>query len=293
MRKSWIDNIRRIDLAVDYSHETDQRAAAWFKGVELSEDGEELWMIPDWTKDGAKSVGEKEFRYISADFQFNYRDNESGINHGTVLLGAGLTNRPVIKGMTPAIQLQENNNILQGNNTMDLKEATDKIAAMQTEIEQLKIGRVKLQEFDMTPQAMQTRISDLEGQLATMKTQNEQMTDDKRLAEKTAQFNVLLSEGGACPAQKDAYLNGKMDEFIKLAEKVNLVEKGKGGNGEDNGDTKENKENKDADPSDEVMKLAEEKMKDKDKFNDLGDAISVVLSENPKLRDKYEKSVAV
>ncbi|MCH8350738.1 MAG: hypothetical protein IIB29_10825, partial [Chloroflexi bacterium] len=41
----------------------------------------------------------KEFRYLSADFNMNFRDNETGKSFGGVLNGAGLTNRPRVKGM--------------------------------------------------------------------------------------------------------------------------------------------------------------------------------------------------
>ena len=63
----------------------------------------------DWTPNGEKILAEKEFRYLSAEFDVDYTDNETpDISHGTVLLGAGLTNRPVIKRMDAVITLSEN-----------------------------------------------------------------------------------------------------------------------------------------------------------------------------------------
>ena len=71
--------------------------------IYLSENGEELWATVDWTEGGEKSVRRKEYRYLSADFQFNYTDNETLQEYGPTLFGAGLTNRPVVKGMAPTI----------------------------------------------------------------------------------------------------------------------------------------------------------------------------------------------
>lgn len=271
--------VRRIDIAVDYSHETEEKAAGWFKALELSEDGQELWAVIDWNKAGEKALSEKEFRYISADFNFNYKDNESQKIFGPVLMGAGLTNRPVVKGMVPAVQLHEINNNNKGSK-VELKDAMDRIEELKGLNVKLSQGKVKLQEFEMTPEEMMAKIKELEGRLAEVLADKNKLTEDKALAEKTGAFEKMLTEGKAVPAQKDAYLKGDMDAFIKLSEKANLDPKGN--------EAGKGLVNEDADPQDEVMKLAEAMVKDK-KADNVADAIGMVLSENPKLNAAYEK----
>lgn len=107
MKKNFDAKVRGIDLAVDYQHDNQDIAAAWFTGVELSSDNEALYGIVDWTPTGKKVVEDKEFRYISPEFTFEYKDNETLKDYGPTLLGAALTNRPVIKKMAPVVELSE------------------------------------------------------------------------------------------------------------------------------------------------------------------------------------------
>lgn len=107
MEKNFKNKIRGIDIAIDYKHNSEDIAAGWIQELYLSSDGKELWAKVDWTPKGNQVLSEKEFRYISPDFTFNYQDNESLKKYGPVLLGAGLTNRPTIKNMEPVVQLSE------------------------------------------------------------------------------------------------------------------------------------------------------------------------------------------
>lgn len=112
MKKNFDEGTRGVDLALDYSHENLDEAAAWFKALDLRADGKELWAQMLWTPKGKDVVASKEFRYISPEFTFNYEDNEPDQtgkkkSFGPTLLGAGLTNRPCIKNMNPVVQLTE------------------------------------------------------------------------------------------------------------------------------------------------------------------------------------------
>lgn len=106
-KKNFDNRARGIDLAIDYKHASEDVAAGWIKDLTLSQDGQELWASVDWTPNGKKVLQEKEFRYISPEFTFQYQDNETLQKHGPTLLGAGLTNRPVIKKMEPIVELAE------------------------------------------------------------------------------------------------------------------------------------------------------------------------------------------
>lgn len=109
MVENFENESRGIVPALDYMHESQNIAAGWFKKlfIKASENGHELWAQIEMTPNGAKVLSDKEFGYVSADFDTEYQDNETGEKHGCVLLGAGLTNRPVIKRMASAISLSE------------------------------------------------------------------------------------------------------------------------------------------------------------------------------------------
>lgn len=87
------------DIFIDVDHKPGDGAAA--KVVRLFTDGSRLRADVEWTPFGLEAVRAKGFRYLSAEFHEAFRDNESGKAWGCVLLGAGLTIRPVIKRLDP------------------------------------------------------------------------------------------------------------------------------------------------------------------------------------------------
>lgn len=105
MKKNFDEKVRGIDLALDYQHENEKEAAAWFKELIVDQSG--MWAEIEWTPQGKQDVADKVYRYVSPEFQLSYQDNETLKEYGAVLLGAGLTNRPFIKRMEPVVELAE------------------------------------------------------------------------------------------------------------------------------------------------------------------------------------------
>ncbi|MCK5608280.1 hypothetical protein KAR91_40740 [Candidatus Pacearchaeota archaeon] len=275
MVKNFQEKVRGIDLMLDFSHESEKEAAAWFNDVYLSESGKELWAIVDWTEKGEKKVRKKEYRYISADFTFSYKDNESLKEHGATLFGAGLTNRPVVKGMAPVI-LSENNSEGKMPNE-DFKK----------ELEEMKttIGKkdAKIKELEEKLAGSDKKLSE---KLDEIKLSEEKVAEEKLLTDKKEKFDVMLSEGKAVEAQRDGFMKDDMAEFVKnavSAEELNLSENGTG--------KESNKENKFADSEtpaqDEVIELSEKLVKE-EKIS-LSEAQERVLSENKELCKKYDE----
>lgn len=263
--------VRGIELMIDYSHESDREAAGWIKGLEIVDNQElseaELWAVASWTPEGARTLCDKEFAYLSADFDPSYKDPESGVTYGAVLLGAGLTNRPVIKKMTPAIQLSESELYKENNMTPEeTKAASDKLAQVDKLMQELGVT---------TPEELMAKIAD-------MKSQNDSLSQEKELTEKTAQTDKLFSEGKITKAQADIALKlekNSFQSFIKLAEMNEGVKtKEQGHSGTPAKVTKVN-------PQDKVIELAEKKMTE----NKIGmsKAIKLVLSENADLKKAY------
>jgi hypothetical protein len=102
-------------LAIDLMHNYDAEAAAWIKGLELQVDentGEgKLFANPiEWTNLGAQKVQSGEFKCISPSGFFGERNgkvsmwaNPNNLKEKIqdVLDGAGLTNIPFLRGMSP------------------------------------------------------------------------------------------------------------------------------------------------------------------------------------------------
>lgn len=87
------------DVFLDVAHKPSDGAAGKF--VKLSVENGKLRGLVEWTPFGIDAVKKRGFAYLSAEYNENWKDNEKQAAHGCVLLGAGLTTRPVIKNLEP------------------------------------------------------------------------------------------------------------------------------------------------------------------------------------------------
>lgn len=89
------------DIFIDVAHDPSKGAAA--KVLKLAVEGDRLRALVEWTPYGLDAVKNRGYQYLSAEYHENWQDNERGARHGPVLLGAGLTVRPVIKRLDPVL----------------------------------------------------------------------------------------------------------------------------------------------------------------------------------------------
>lgn len=268
IKKNFDANVRGIDLAMDYAHESDKVAAGWFKAIELSDDDTICWGIMSWTPKGQRVLSDKEFRYVSADFMFDYQNNETRESYGPTLLGAGLTNRPVIKGMDPVVELSEQGKGKPLMTPEQIKEMQDKLAALE--------AQTKKQGEELTA---------AQSALKAATEQSQALLAEKSKTEKEAKFNVLLSEGKLVSAQKEAFMTGDAVKLAELAQPVKLAEIG---HGQAPNKTAEGAEQNEKSAQDQIRDLAKVLLSEK-KATDLGKAIKLALSENAELAKKYRE----
>lgn len=91
-------------IFIDVAHRPGDGAAGRIR--RLMVEGSRLRAEVEWTPYGVAAITERGFTYLSAEFNPEFKDNEHGREFGPVLLGAGLTVRPVIKHLDP-VQLSE------------------------------------------------------------------------------------------------------------------------------------------------------------------------------------------
>lgn len=256
MVENFHQGVRGIVPALDYMHETDGPAAGWFQDLFIK-DGEkgqkELWAKVELTPKGQKTLSDKEFAYLSADFNESYVDNETGKKYGCVLLGAALTNRPVIKRMQPAIQLAEASDAVSEKIKKLIAEgkSQDQAVAIALEMErknQLNEGgemtpeqQKKLEELEMEcaeakkqladykkmgedmgaqdPAALMKMIADLKAELAAMK--SGQKPDEKIMGDMQKELSELRTKNQEL--SKKIELSEKESEFTKLLSEGKVV----------------------------------------------------------------------
>lgn len=334
MVKNFHEGVRGVIPALDYKHDSEDIAAGWFKNLYL--EGDELWADIEMTPRGDKVLSDKEFGYVSADFDTQYVDNEFHKNYGCVLLGAGLTNRPVIKRMESVIQLKEKSDAVSEKISKLVKEGYPQEQAVAIALDMERKGKLS-EEETMKPEEqkpeeqpkemsesekmmadMKAKMADMEAKLAESekmcadykkqledmqamkKPEGEEMPEQEEkkpeleielaaakkelaeaktkieLAEKNNKFNVMLSEGKAVEAQREAFIKGDMDQFASNAVAIKLSEVGHGGTPVT---TEESSE-------DEV--LAKAKKLSEEKKVGIKEAISEILFNNKKLAEKIQ-----
>jgi hypothetical protein len=293
MKENFDNRVRRQDLPLDYFHENEKAAAGWFKELFLSVDGQELWAKVDWTKRALQMLQEKELRYFSPEFSFQWTDPETNVSYENVLFGGGLTNRPQVKDMAPIMMGEKN--------FMQLKEAQEKLVQLEEKVAAMEGDYKKLEEDmiskDSRASELDAKIIELESMLEELKAQKEAISGEKDTMEmgmkkaleenammkkdaeakdKEMQFSALLTEGKACVAQKEAFMAGDLKKFAELSAPVNPSARG-GGN--DPSPTSKEEASK------KVIELAE--IISKEKKIDLGEAVSQVLQNNKDLAKAY------
>lgn len=133
LAKSVKGNIRGIQLSTDYNHGVDAAKGSKASGTiqDAKVDGNKLLLSVAFTDTAKKEIKDGEWKYFSSDWLDTYT-HEDGSKHNDVLLGGGLTNRPVAKGLNPLpvnfSELFNEVEITQNNEGGEMNEALKKLA---------------------------------------------------------------------------------------------------------------------------------------------------------------------
>lgn len=105
LARSFKDNVREIDIDIDYDHKQHTgKAAGWVRDAEARTDG--LWVAVQWTEDAYASLKKGEYKYFSSEFDDIWTHPKTKVKHQDVLFGGAITNRPFVKDILP-INLSE------------------------------------------------------------------------------------------------------------------------------------------------------------------------------------------
>jgi phage I-like protein len=282
MIKNFQSNVRGIEIAVNYSHNSGGEAAGWIKSLEHIDGG--LFADVEWTEDAKEKIKANKFKYISAEFDTEYKDPEGGQKYGATLLGAALTNIPFVKNM---------NKVLSDIEGMP-PEAQNKIK----EFFDKQKKETKKMNFEEMLEGLKTLSEDQKKQVATSLGVKlaEDVKPDVKLSEEIAslkaeldkkdkeiQFSEMLANGKVVPSQKEAFMSGDMKAFAENAVKINLSENGTqngGKNTDDKAGKTEDKMTSD-EASAKILELAE-KIKTEKQVN-FAEAVSQARRQKPDL----------
>lgn len=296
-------------LPFDYFHEEERIAAGWIKSLEIDSDRngvKSLFAVVEWTPNGAQKIKDKELKFVSPSIRKNYKDAETGEIFDVILKGATLTNTPFLRDMEAVYLFSEDKQKAfkslkltgDGHNhgvIMKLSEIQAAIEALSPEdkkklfepvTKEVETEKVHLSEkLELSEKALgelkekmtgstdiadklklsEQTITDLSGKVSSL-------TNKLAENEKKAEFDVKLSEGKVCEAQREAFMKNDIAKFMENAQEIKLTETG-------------SKDNKDPENNDEKIDKMAIALQEKNNDLDYGDAVSLVLSENPGLRN--------
>ncbi len=201
-----------VDLAVNEDHKKNE-AFGWFKDLYLSYDKQKVYGQVQWNTKGVQALSEKEYRYFSPEFRFNYVHPLTQAELGTTLLGGALTNYPFLK--MDAITELSNKQKKEGKimDTIDMKIHNEEVVELNGKINKVQID---LNEKIAENGILQTKVKTLE--------------DTIELNAKKSSYQKLFDAGTISAAQLKASEEGKNDfEILALSAKVNTTPKGDGG----------------------------------------------------------------
>ncbi len=298
MKKNFDGNVKKNKLAIDYYHSSYGDAAGWIDGVTLKAGDTEMWVDVSWTETAKTKILSKELRYLSIEFEWDYIDNETEVSHGVTLCGGGLTNRPFVKGMKEILsefsamidkspeKIDDIRKILFSEmkpkteeNTMNFEELKKALVSVALSDDQKKeVSR--LVGSDAEAAKLSAEIESLKAASVDKDARIVTLSAEISAHKKEAEFSVMLSEGKAVPAQKEAFMAGDVAAFAKAAVAVNLSAKGTGGGvaNTQGGDAPKTP----AEAQEKLLKLSTERAK-ADGIS-LMDASEIVLSENRDLQ---------
>lgn len=215
--KSFVTNfaakVTGTDLAINEDHKKNE-AFGWLKDVFLNEDGDICYGTVNWNAKGTRALSEKEYRYFSPEFRFNYSHPHSGKEYGATLVGGALTNYPFLK-MEAITELSEKSI---------------------TPTKENKVETIALSEHTKEVVSLNSKISEIQAKLDASTAQNVELSNKVKASEekaekiaKEATHQKLFNDGKINAAQLVALNEGKsMLEVIALSEPMNTKATGEG-----------------------------------------------------------------
>lgn len=109
MVKNFKENVRGQEISTDFAHGIDNakghKASGWYRDFKVAPSSADantpsLYAEIDFTPEAKNEIKNKEWRYFSLEWEDEWKDND-GNKFTDVIVGGGLTNRPIAKHMLP------------------------------------------------------------------------------------------------------------------------------------------------------------------------------------------------
>jgi len=213
MKNNFKSDAAGVDLAVNEDHRKNE-AFGWFKDVFLSFDESVLYGQVQWNRKGVQALSEKEYRYFSPEFRFNYKHPHTGIEHGPTLLGGALTNYPFLK-MEAIVEL----NVKQEKQTKEVK--------MENKTIELSVHNEQIVDLNNKLTTANTELTAKNDEIVSLNDKVTKLETEIAQGKREVANNKLFEAGKINAAQLVALNEGKSSfEVLSLNEVMTTEAKG-------------------------------------------------------------------
>lgn len=212
-KENFKSKVTGVDLAINEDHLKNE-AFGWFKDVFLSFDETVCYAQIVWNSKGTQALSEKEYRYFSPEFRFNYVHPHTGKEHGPTLLGGALTNYPFLK--------------MDAITELNSKQKTTEVKKMSKDTQiDLSVHNEKIVELSEKISKANAALETEKEKNIELSSKNEKLEAELNKKNKEAANQKLFDSGKINAAQLIALNEGKgLLEVLSLSEKMIKETKG-------------------------------------------------------------------
>ena len=215
--KQIVENFGKVpayEVPVKIGHDDGAISPGRVIDVAAKRDGLQITMVVD--AETAKAINDKQYRYMSAEFDENYQNKETGEFVGAVLLGAALVNQPANPYMEPIVLVDD----IASNPNQKKEGSTNMNDELENMRKQLAEAQAQLKTANETLEANTKKFADLEAQNKALLIEKENAEKAKIEADVKA-FADKWTAAGIPPAiieQVKPVLLAKTSRIIKLSD---------------------------------------------------------------------------
>lgn len=193
--KQMVENFGKCpayEVPVKLGHSDGAKSPGKVIGVEAKDNGLEITMSVD--SETAKAINDKQYRYMSAEFDEDYHDKKTGERVGAVLLGAALVNQPAHPYVAPLV-LADN---IEGNDKSmsELEDLRRKLLEAETQKAQAE-AELKAEHEKHSKEAEESakKLSDMEAENKKLLEERDRIETARNEAEVKVCCETWLAEG--------------------------------------------------------------------------------------------------
>ena len=180
------------EVPVKLGHSDGAKSPGKVIGVEAKDNGLEITMSVD--TETAKAINDKQYRYMSAEFDEDYHDKKTGERVGAVLLGAALVNQPAHPYVAPLVladDIEGNDNSMSELEDLRLQLSDMKAQKAQAEAE-LKAEREK---HSKEAEESAKKLADIEAENKELLAERDKIEAARNEAEVKVFCDTKIAEG--------------------------------------------------------------------------------------------------